>query len=84
MRFSEKKDTWGRTSNFVGRKNGFIFDYSDASGGGYYVVVEHKTKDITFNTLWDQLTFNTKEECETWCENFNYKNHGCNGSDIKE
>lgn len=82
MKFIEKSGTWGRRSTFVGRKKGFIFDYTNSNDGGFYVVVDHKSKDITFNSLWEDLTFETTEECETWCENFNYKNHKCNGDDI--
>ena len=84
MKFKEKKMGWGsRNKWFVGYKNGFELMYTTTNQNGQlYVMASHKTKDIRYNSLWESMTFETKEEVELFCENFDYVEHSCLGKDL--
>ena len=78
MRFKENR----RARGFYKAKNrGFEFTIS-SSGNRYYVVVIGVEKDIRLNTLWIKLTFETFEQAEEFCENFDWKNYPCVGDDV--
>lgn len=48
----------------------------------YFIVANHKTKDIRFNSLWENIQFATLEEAKAFCENFDYKKHKPLGNDV--
>jgi hypothetical protein len=78
MKFTEKRVHWS-PSRFIGRKNGFEFSYS--LNGQLYVYVSHTKKDIRFNSLWEQIMFVSEKQIQEWCEEFDYTQHDCLGSD---
>lgn len=80
MMFKKKQIRYS-DSFYVGRKNNFEFTYS-TYGYKWYCVVEHTKKDIRFNTLWQNITFDTREDVEKWCETFDYKKYDCIGDDV--
>ena len=80
MKFVKKQSKWGNC-HWTGRKNSFIFNYSQNSSK-WYVVVNHTKLDIWFNTLWQNIEFDTEEETQTWCENFDYQKYKCIGDDV--
>ncbi len=83
MRFIKKQTA--RFSNIVkyqGIKKGFIFSINIGESQ-IYISVNHKLKDIRFNSLWQSITFETKEKAIEWCENFKPENFNCLGDDFK-
>ena len=83
MKFKEMRMPWGSNKWFNAVKGGFEFTYSTSNQNGeLFVMANHKTKDIRYNSLWESLTFETKEEVEVFCENFDYVEHSCLGKDL--
>ncbi len=78
MKFRENNNSRGF---YTGRKRGFEFTIS-SSGNDYYVLAIGQKKDITLNTLWINLTFQTFEKAVEFCENFEWKNYACIGDDV--
>jgi hypothetical protein len=79
MKFTEDKKARGF---YKRKKRGFEFTISP-SGNAYYVVAVGQKKDIRLNTLWINLTFETLEQAEEFCENFDWKQYDCIGDDVK-
>lgn len=82
MKFSKKQVNW-QTPYYVGKRDGFIFEYKHGHLG-WYVTVSHTKKDIRFNTLWPDpaIGFNNEMEVQQWCRNFDYTNYECLGKDV--
>ena len=80
MVFKERREKYSTTTYHVGRKGGFSCEISWGYNG-WYVLVLHTKKDITFNTLWVDMEFESLEKAQAWCEKFNYKDHECLGKD---
>lgn len=81
MKFKAQRERWGRTTWYKGKKNGFEFEYAQKDNG-WYCVISHTKKDIRFNSLWENLIFDTEQEIQEWCEMWDYKNHRCLGNDV--
>ena len=87
MRWGKEKPTnaFDLGERFKARKNNFRFTLSKCSEG-WYLVVEHKKKDIRFNSLWDghdgprhwERIDEAKLFCETWVPG-----KGCLGKDVE-
>jgi hypothetical protein len=78
MRWKKINEHYATTRN-VGQKGGFKFSYAFIDE--WFVVVSHLKKDIRLNTLWIGLKFKEETDVIDWCENFDYKNFKCLGSD---
>lgn len=81
MKFKAQRERWSKTTWYQGKKNGFKFNYAQKDNR-WYCVISHTKKDIRFNSLWENLTFDTEEEIQKWCEMWDYKNHMCLGKDV--
>lgn len=58
---------------WVGRKNNYIFTIRFDKPNFYCYVM--KKNEFSFNTLQKKLTFETLNEAQKWCENFNKKDY---------
>lgn len=66
---------------FRGKNKGFEFTITYSNNyNAFYVVVVHLKKDIRFNSLWSDITFETFDAAKTFCETFDYKKHKCVGN----
>lgn len=83
MRLTKK-----RQSTFIyfsGKSKGFLFSIKPRATSlskdlqGFYVTASHQKKDIRFNSLWEQLYFDTVEKAKEFCENFDPKKHSVLG-----
>lgn len=84
MKMTRHRELWGDTY-YKGRKNGFKFDIIlPLHDKGVYFVVEHKDKDIRYNSLWENKKFKTKEDAFVYCEKWTPKGHCCIGVDFKK
>lgn len=85
MKFTKKPIKWDRPY-YTGRKNPFNFKIAEHSAKLYdnkfYVLVTHQTLNISYNSLWEKITFETLEEAIKFCENFVYTNYACVGKDV--
>ena len=80
MKFIRKQERWSN-ERFVGKSKGFIFTYT-LDKNTYYVCITGIKKDISYNSLWENKLFESKEQVELFCENFDYTKHKCLGRDI--
>jgi len=80
MRFSKKSVGWDGY-HYSGRKNGFTFRISKYEKGTFYVVATSVKTDIRYNSLWEGLSFETKDQAFEFCESFDYTKHQCLGND---
>lgn len=68
---------------FRGKNKDFQFTIANSNNHNtFYVVAVHLKKDIRFNSLWNNITFETFDEAKIFCETFDYKKHKCMGDDI--
>lgn len=73
MKLSESKYSWTNNTKFYkGKYKKFKcnINYSAHYTGWYYLVDSNDERDIRYNSLWDNQTFNSKEECVTACQNY--------------
>jgi hypothetical protein len=79
-----KKWTDRKSNGFYKAKfKGYEFTISGSIDSSYfYVVAIHLKKDIRYNSLWKNKSFQTFEKAEDFCYDFNYKNHKCLGKDL--
>ena len=79
-----KKWTDRKSNGFYKAKfKGYEFTISGSIDSSYfYVVAIHLKKDIRYNSLWENKSFQTFEKAEDFCYDFNYKNHKCLGKDL--
>lgn len=73
MRLTDKTPLWGMgNKTFVGKRKGFnadinyvCYDLKPTEPYWFYTIWEGK---FAYNSLWDNLKFDTKEECVAECE----------------
>jgi hypothetical protein len=84
IKFSQARMTlYSSDKVWVGRKNGFKFHvrFSDYHSY-YYVSVNHTSKDIRFNSMWQDINFKAFEEACKFCNEFKPENFDCLGKDF--
>ncbi len=84
IKFRERTNQSRLSSNkfWTATKNGFKFEIKNTyNSNKYYVVAKHKTKDIVFNSLWQEIEFDTLQKAFNWCNDFDYTKFKCNGVD---
>ena len=72
MKLSESKYSWTKNKFYKGKYKKFEcnINYSEHYTGWYYTAMSNDERDIRHNSLWDNQTFNSKEECVTACQKF--------------
>jgi uncharacterized protein YxeA len=65
---------------YKGQKNNFSFIVQQNHRLKWYANVTHKKQDIRYNSLWDKITFESKEEAFEWCDSFDHTNYACRTS----
>jgi hypothetical protein len=67
MKFTKKTERWSNP-RWYGRKNKIQFEIAGVEGR-YYVLMEGEN-DFRYNTLQDDLRFQTLEAAMEYCENY--------------
>lgn len=67
MKFTKKTERWSNP-RWYGRKNKIQFEIAGVDGK-YYVVLNGEN-DLRYNTLWNDITFDTLESAIEYCENY--------------
>lgn len=81
MKVTQKNIKWSSQNRYAGSANGFNFTIA-INKVKWYVVADHKKKDIRFNSLWSNLEFDSLELATAFCESFDYTKHNCLGNDL--
>ena len=74
MRLTNKSGRWDTDETYVGKKKNctvtIIFSHKNFMRNEeyWYFLINNKDKKISFNSLWENLRFKTKEECVAACE----------------
>ena len=72
MKYTENKnaDRWSFDKTYVGRKNNNVIEvhWSNYYKHWWYSISPKDGK--SYNSLWDDIKFETREECEVAAENF--------------
>ena len=68
MKIREMKstDVFSSVKTYKGKKNGII--YKIIINKCIYILAHDIKKDLTYNTLWENKTFETLEKAVGWCE----------------
>jgi hypothetical protein len=69
MRLTRKQARW-ESPRWEGRSRNVVFSISQRREGDWYVLCRHIESDKRHNTLWDDLSFLTKESAVEWCDKF--------------
>lgn len=69
MKIREMKNTdvFSSVKTYKGKKNGVI--YKIIISKCIYILAHDIKKDLMYNTLWENKTFETLEKAVDWCEN---------------
>lgn len=72
MKLTESKYSWTNNKFYTGRYKKFEchINYSTHYAGWYYTLISNDIRDIRYNSLWDNKTFTSKEECVTACQKY--------------
>ena len=68
--------------SWKGRKNNYVFKIRDYTEGwgykhkGWYVFIEDKKTDKSYNSLHDNIYFLEIEDAKKWCEDYADNNKG--------
>ncbi len=86
MKFKKipNKERYSTTERYGGIKNGFKFTVSLSYNCKYYVLVNHKTLDIRYNSLWSGIDFPDLQSAYDWCEKFKPEDFECLGADANK
>lgn len=86
MKFKQirNKERFSTTVRYRGTKNGFKFEVASGNNQKYYVLVNHKTLDIRYNSLWGGIDFPDLQAAYDWCELFDSANFECVGNDVNK
>lgn len=68
MRFTKKRIRYGK-AYWVGSKKKVKFTIYNLEDDKFYIVLI-TPENLSFNTLWTNLTFSSFEEATDWCESF--------------
>lgn len=69
MKFKEKNSRYRRDKDWIGKKNKYkcTITYSELYNKFYFTIHKEDNTD-SYNSLWDNLKYNTLEECQRACE----------------
>lgn len=69
MKIREIKNTdiFRSIKKYKGKKNGIIYEI--IINESIYILAHDIKKDLIYNTLWENKTFETLEKAVDWCEN---------------
>ena len=72
MKLTESRHRLTNNKFYTGRYKKFecYINYSNHYAGWYYTLISNDIRDIRYNSLWDNKTFTSKEECVTACQNY--------------
>ena len=70
MRLTEKKRNWSADRDFKGQKKKYevTISLSAREKPYWYYKLNKKDEKYSYNCLWENLKYNTQEECVSACE----------------
>lgn len=76
---------YGYGYTWYARKGGFKFSLAICRGTStYYLTVEHSTKDIRWNSLWQEITWPNVDDAMKFATQWNAVNYKCIGCDVAQ
>lgn len=72
MKLTESRHSWNNNKFYKGKYKKFKcnINYSEQYLSWYYCIDSNDKRDIRHNSLWEDKTFTSKEECVTACQNY--------------
>ena len=66
IREIKNTDVFRSIKKYKGKKNGIIYEI--IINESIYILAHDIKKDLTYNSLWENKTFESIEEAHKWCE----------------
>ena len=66
IREIKNTDVFRSIKKYKGKKNGIIYEI--IINESIYILAHDIKKDLTYNSLWENKTFESIEEARKWCE----------------
>lgn len=71
MKWSIEKNRYLTSEQYIGKKKGYkckviynrVYKY-------WYYLIHKNDQTFSYNSVWDNINFQTQEECEISCENY--------------
>jgi hypothetical protein len=73
MKFTEVKERFYIKSDWYARRNNIKYRVASYRGDRFYVTANCCKTQVTFNSLWKEVSFATLDEAFTYCENFSFE-----------